>query len=221
MNYSIHLIDTTDTYFDEIQNLIAPEKLNWFNGNGYESFSKLINECVSNADTELVIILSYKARPTSEQIQEMVALLESGYAFVSKHDFRCFGLHKELLRKIGMMDERFNPSGFEDYDLIARTLKNNLAIHATLDVHCITAPSRWSLSGTDSYGGYDFWKQKWWHPNNDVKIIIQMIRDLPNTYNLGPSTGFVFKDRSQTVCYSWMFDLFTEMTYFDANGSKT
>jgi hypothetical protein len=213
MDYTIYLIDRTAEYYNVIQEGILPEKLLYFDGNGYTSFSQLVNSCIAQSPTELVIILSYKVRPTADQIRAMVDLLKRGYAFVSKQNFRCFGLHKETLRRIGMFDERFEGGGFEDYDIVARLNESKLPIHITTEVEHIEKPSTWAIDGGSVYAGYEFWIDKWWHPNHDLGIIIRVLPEQEYEYNLGYQLGTEFLDSIHNHVDSYHFIPFSLMKY--------
>lgn len=190
MNYRIYLIDTDRTYFDEIQESLMPDTLNFFDGNGYSSFSKLVNACVASCPTETVLITNYKARPTPEHVHKTLRLLNSGYAFVGLGKFKFFGLKKELFRRIGMLDERYVGGGHEDYDFIVRLIENNLALYMTEEVPINHAPSRWANSD-GKYPGYEHWCAKWehvWYPGEGLpKFLIRTMEEEKYHYDLGPS----------------------------------
>jgi len=160
-NYSLFLISNKPEEFNEIQSELAPECLNYFDGTNMPSFSKLVNTCVSSADTETVILMSHKVRPTTDHIRQTLELLDSGYAFVGLRLFRFFGFKKELFRQIGCFDERYVGGGFDDYDFIVRMIEHNLAFYTDESVPYIESPSQWEINGR--YPGYDHWCAKWQH----------------------------------------------------------
>ena len=196
-DYSCWLISNKPQVFAEIQQGLAPENLNFFDGTGVRNFSTLVNTCVVQAPTETVILMSDKVRPTQYHVQKTLELLERGYAFVGLRLFRFFGFKKELFRQIGLFDERYIGTGYEDYDLVVRMIENNLAFYTDEAVPWIDTPSQWTING--HYPGYDHWCRKWrhhWNPPNHIPVKIE--RTVPEEQyqhyidRLGPSTGCKF-----------------------------
>jgi len=95
----------------------------------YTSFSQMINESVENVESEYIIFVSPKVKVTSEDINEIIKKLCSGYSFVSIVGFRLFGTTKQLFKNVGMMDERFIGGEFEDVDFVLRLKMLNVAVH--------------------------------------------------------------------------------------------
>lgn len=142
-NYSLYLIATDRSHLDRINKSIAPEVVNFFDGTDYPSFSKLVNDCVEQAPTEIVIIMSDRVTPTADQVQKTVELIEQGYAMVGLYRFAFFGFKKELFRQIGPLDEYFAGGGCEDYDYCLRIQQAGLASYFTHDVEYQPGKSRW------------------------------------------------------------------------------
>lgn len=159
MNHTIYVISHTPERFPPIARSMAPQRVNYFDGTGYESFSKLINSCVASCPTEIVIIASHKVMPTNQDVLKMLELIEKGFAFVSLCNFRFFGFKKELFRQIGPFDERYMYGGFEDYDFTVRLIEADLAAYITTEVPCVTEPSSWG----DYKYGMTIWANKWLH----------------------------------------------------------
>lgn len=186
MDYSIFLISHQPETGPVLQRSLYPEELNFFDGRGYPSFSKLVNSVIASSTTETIIITSHKARPSSEHVHKMVNLLNSGYGFVALHRFAFFGFKKELFRRIGMFDERYVGGGFEDYDLIVRLIEANIAAFITLEAPYIPAPSSWNYMSA-----YPHWCTKWkhyWREGDNIPYKLE--RTMPEEtyeYDLGPA----------------------------------
>ena len=196
-DYSCWLISNRVELLPVIQQNLLPEKLNFFDGTGIGSFSRLVNQCVVQSPTECVIMMSHKVRPIQQDVQKTLELLERGYAFVGLRLFRFFGFRKELFRQIGCFDERFIGGGFEDYDLIVRMIEHNLAFYTEETVPWIDEPSSWTING--HYPGYDHWCKKWqhhWNPPSHIptKLERTVSEERYQHYvdKLGPSTGWKF-----------------------------
>lgn len=190
MDYSIILISNKPHKFENIAKTLLPEKVHFFNGTGYETFSKLVNDAVRSSLTETVIIMSDKVLPTQEHIQKVLELLDRGYGFVSLSRFAFFGFRKELLRQIGFFDERYLGGGWEDYDFSIRLVEHNIASYITEELAYQDGPSIW-----DRQRAHKHWVCKWtfWQfPDNRP---IKIVRNMPEPdykYDLGPSTGAKF-----------------------------
>ena len=164
INYSIHLISNKPHLFSAIEKSIAPENVNYFDGTGYPSFSKLVNACTAAANTEIVIILSDKVLPKAEHVNKVITLLEKGYGFVGLYRFAFFAFKKELFRQIGPMDERFVGGGYEDDDFYIILKEANIAMYVTEELEYEKASSSWDQSTTVNH----FIAK--WIPNHDPNI---------------------------------------------------
>lgn len=146
MSYSCYVISNKPHLFPPIQENALPEKINYFDGTGYSSFSKLVNACVAAAPTETVIIMSDKVTPSALDISKVSDLLEQGYAFVALYRLAFFGFKKQLMRQIGMFDERFIGGGYEDDDFYIRLKEANVGCYITEEVEYTKSKSSWNYS---------------------------------------------------------------------------
>jgi hypothetical protein len=199
MQYSCYMISNKPHLFANIEKSISPEKVNYFDGTGYSSFSKLVNSCTSTADTEIVIIMSDKVLPTAADVQKTVSLINQGYGLVGLYRFGFFGFKKQLMRQIGMMDERFVGGGYEDDDFYIRLQEANIAMYITEEVEYLKSSSSWNQSKT-----CQIFIDKWipnisptekLH-NNPVQ---RRLVELPTDYNLGPAIPANFLSWDYTV----------------------
>jgi len=196
MNYTCYLISNKPQFFPKIQESILPEKLNYFDGTSYPSFSKLVNSCAEQCPTEIVIILSDKVYPTSTDIQKMLSLIEKGHGLVCLYRFGFFGFKKELMRRVGMLDERFSSGGYEDDDYYIRLKESNISMYVTEEATYEKRKSSWNYSESKGH----FFKK--WTINKDSTGITNTRRNLteiPLNYNLGPSTNDKFLTWEHTV----------------------
>jgi hypothetical protein len=179
--YNIFLISNNLDALSDIECSISPEHINYFDGTGYESFSKLVNSCVASSLTETVIIASTKVRPTQSDVQKILSLLNEGYGFVGLYRFAFFGLNKELFRRIGMMDERFLHGGYEDDDFYLRLREANIAMYVTEEVKYFAGKSSWKHDV-----GRSVYSKKW------AGIGQRQFSEEIYTYNLGDDTHQTF-----------------------------
>jgi hypothetical protein len=86
----------------------------------YVSFSQMINDAIDDTDAEFMIFCNPKTHFVPEDIEFIINKLSNGYCFVSLVSFGFFGFSKELIRRIGMFDERFIGGEYEDDDFSIR-----------------------------------------------------------------------------------------------------
>lgn len=86
----------------------------------YQSFSQMINEAIDDTESEFMIFCNPKTYFTQDDVEFLLEKLSSGYCFVSSVGFGFFGFSKELIRHIGMLDERFLGGEYEDDDFAIR-----------------------------------------------------------------------------------------------------
>lgn len=196
MSYSIFLISNKPEIYAEIQESIAPEIIHYFDGTGYPSFSKLVNECVAQCKTETVIITTTKVRPTQANIQKILNLLDVGYGFVGLYLFGLFGFRKELFRKIGCLDERFIGGGHEDGDFYIRLREANIPVYLTQEATYLKAPSSWNYKLARPH------MDKKWHEGLGKKVIARAIEEEQYDYDWGPPTNesYISSDKNVIIC---------------------
>jgi hypothetical protein len=187
-----------------VMDSIRPESVKWFDGTGYSSFSKLVNACVASADTEIVIIMSDKVFPTPADVKKVVDLVNQGYGFVALYRFAFFGFKKQLMRQIGMMDERFAGGGFEDDDFYIRLHEANISMYITEEIPYLKSHSSWDRTLCESH-----FINKWIDTTNPtydptVKLSHNVIkRNLAEEnygYDLGPAVPTDFLNWDYTFC---------------------
>ena len=195
MKYSCYIISNKPHLFPPIQENAKPEKINYFDGTGYDSFSKLVNTCVSSADTEIVIVMSDKVMPTASDISKVVDLLNQGYAFVALYRLALFGFKKELMRRIGMFDERFVGGGYEDDDFYIRLKEANLGCYITEEVEYTKSKSSWNYNLARSH-----FYNKWGPDTKYGGIATRGINEETyNKYNLGSAIAVDYLQWSDSI----------------------
>ena len=174
-----------------------------FDGAGYPSFSKLINECIEFCPTDYVIICNDKSRPEKVHFDKMLSLLEQGYGFVGLYTFGFFGFHKSLVKKIGFFDERFINGEYEDCDYMRRIAFNNIAMYLSYEIPYLEIGSSWKRSGAREHY-FKKWKEA--NPPDDL-VCIKKLREEKYNYNLKIDkeiNNFLPYDKSVVVHAKWM-----------------
>ena len=85
-----------------------------------QTFSQMINETIDDTESEFMIFINPKTIICTDDIEFIVNKLCSGYCFASLFGFAFFGMTKELVRNIGMLDESFLAGEYEDNDYLIR-----------------------------------------------------------------------------------------------------
>lgn len=146
MEFTILIPSCRPELAKEVELSLSPLPVTHWDGTGYPSFSKLINDCIVHCPTEWVVICSDKVRPGPGHIDRMMALLDQGYAFVGLYSFACFAFPKELVRRIGYFDERFVGGECEDSDYMVRMREADLAYYLSKEVPYLPMASSWDNS---------------------------------------------------------------------------
>ncbi len=190
MNYTINIIVHDVKLAEPVKESLSPLPVNVFNGNGYPSFSKLCNDVIVNNPTEIIIICSYKVRPTPKDINKMISLINKGYGIVALYRFAFFGFTKEFIKRNGFFDERFISGGYEDSDMIRRTVLNNIAYYASEEIEYHKKSSTWG-SYSEAKKHFD---KKW---KESRFLSIRLMDDEQYNYDIGDSiTRIKFLDNS-------------------------
>lgn len=193
MNHSSFVISNRPHLFEPIRESISPEPVRYFDGTGYPSFSKLVNSCVAAADTETVIVMSDKVMPSSKDVTRLLTLLDRGYAMVALYRLAFFGFKKQLLRQIGMFDERFVGGGFEDDDFYIRLKEADLGVYVSHEIAYAKSTSGWNYSLAQGH-----FVNKWGDVAQTGKIQ-RILQEQSYQYNLGPPVTETFLPWDQSV----------------------
>jgi GT2 family glycosyltransferase len=179
--------------YKEVTASLVKERVDFFDGSNVPSFAYLVNKCVEHAKTETVILMSDKMRPCDADIQKTVNLLTEGYAFVGLYRFGFFGFKKELFRKIGPLDERYQGGGYEDDDYYIRLKEADLAMYLSHEVNYIKGNSSWASDACRQH-----FLNKWGDVKNTGKAL-RKIQEPVLDYNYGNSvsTKFLSWDHTQ------------------------
>jgi hypothetical protein len=178
-----------------------------YSGIPANSFSKLINECILKADSEIIIIIcNDKIRAIERDIVEMVDLILFGYGIVALDRFNFFGFKKEVIRRIGFFDERYVGGGFEDWDMIRRLKESNIAYYEISGkIKCLNLPTTWQYGDNINFcPAAIHLKNKWGNnvPPKEGKIERFVDEEFYN-YDIGPSIKTNFLPWVDSVLCSW------------------
>jgi len=134
----------------------------------YVSFSQMINDAIDDTESEFMIFCNPKTHFTTQDIEFIINKLSNGYCFASVVSFGFFGFSKELIRHIGMLDERFIGGEWEDNDFAIRL--NYFGKASWWDYNYDSYENNWSKSGNLKHITASIFEQKY-NVNGD-KILI-------------------------------------------------
>ena len=146
-------------------------------GTGYPSFSKLINDSILATDTEVVIICSDRCKPTHEQVERTLNLLDEGFGFVGLWRFAFFGFRKQLIQRVGFLDENYVGGGYEDTGFVLRLKEADIAYYEKEEIDYRASGSRWAIRENHGYHN-----KKWFVDEHCVK---RLSSESMHNYDLG------------------------------------
>jgi len=163
----------------------------------YYTWSQIANECISESPNEYIIFINPKVDPLISDIDHMIDKLISGYCFVSVIGTGYCGSTIELFRNIGLFDERYLGSEYEDDDFSLRLKMFDKAIIWGYDFN--RYPEKESPLSPNRGCSISFFDKKW-----------EMISD--NVYNLDMDLyasqkklhGHILKSNKRDIAESWM-----------------
>jgi hypothetical protein len=94
----------------------------------YQSYSQLANEAIDDSECEFMIFINPKSIVSSDDLNILANLLESGYCMAGLFGFAFCGFSKQLIREIGMFDEGFLAGEYEDVDMLLRIRMHDKAV---------------------------------------------------------------------------------------------
>jgi hypothetical protein len=165
-----------------------------FEGAGYPSFSKLINDCIVSSNCEKIIICNDKARPSNWIIDKTLTMLDKDWGVVAPYRFGFFGFKKDLIRKIGFFDESYIGGGYEDNDIILRLKEADVSYYESEEIEYIYLPTSWNYEKLGLARNY--YETKWKLEGNTYT------RRLPEQdygYDIGPFNNTVFSSFEKSV----------------------
>ena len=208
--YNIWIPSNRPELAKETKKCFLPYEVNIYDGFGYKSFSKLINHCIINSVNETVIIISDKVRGNSKDIDKMLKLLDEGYGMVCLYLFAFFGFKKDLIRKVGWLDERFIGGGWEDADYVRRMKESNIGFYYEKEIPILKMKTSWDYC--DSSGNsIDLnsparlhYLNKW----NEGVSITRNIKEEIYLYDIGDYQKSIFLDFSKTIYHKEFIKFF-------------
>jgi hypothetical protein len=169
-----------------------------FDGTGYPSFSKLINDCIVSSNYEKIIICNDKARPTVSAVGKILSMLDEGWGIVALYRFGFFGFKKDLVRKIGFFDERYIGGGYEDMDIVLRLKEADISHYEKEEIDYVYIPTSWNYVISNLAANHYY--TKWSVEGNTCT------RRLPEEdcgYDIGPFNNSDFTQFEKSVLIHW------------------
>lgn len=203
LNYEIIVPSHDQSLAQKVKDCLNGFPVKIFDGRGYPSYAKLINDCILSTKKEIVIIANHKLRPTALHIYKMLELIHKGYGLVCMRNFYFYGFKKDLIRKVGFFDERFLGGGCEDADLIRRLIENKIGWYDSVETPLVIMPTSW-----DQTKAYEHMNKKW----KDGKLE-RLLPDEKYDYDLGPYQGSKFLGLESTILSKTNEDYFNNINF--------
>lgn len=199
ITFDIKCISNRPKEFYEFASSLSPYNAELFHGDGYPSFSKLVNDCICSIKTDYFIIANDKARPRPEDVELLISKLLSGYAFVGLYCFGFWGSHKDVFKRIGFLDEKnFIGGACEDSDFLMRLTEANLSYYYNKCISYKYMTSSWIGKGGDN--NKEIFYKKW---GGDFENPKRLSNFEEIYYNIGEDSGKKFLDKTYTHNLSW------------------
>lgn len=155
--FTIYVASRRPNLVAELQVLVPEAEHVFFDEHNSRCFSHIVNTLIARCPTEYMIFLSDKCRPLPGQLEKIKELMLTGdYGMVSLHRFGAFCLDKDLVRQIGVFDERYVRGGFEDDDYAIRIREGDVAIYISEEIPLLQLPSSFNYEVP-----YIHFKEKW------------------------------------------------------------
>jgi GT2 family glycosyltransferase len=97
--------------------------------NNASSFSNIVNNCLKDCETEIMIFCSHRVKPTQDDLNRLLCKINQGYGYVGLYRFAFLGINKEIINKVGYLDEAFEKGGYEDDDFRIRLNYHNIGFY--------------------------------------------------------------------------------------------
>lgn len=190
-----------DIFIPSIRPLLAEEankcldnKGIMIDGSNIPNYSWMINQCILKSKTNIVIICHDRARPQPHHVDKIINLIESGFGFVGLYCFGFYGIHKDVVRRIGPLDERYVFAGYEDCDYLRRVIEADIAYYESREVYYIQGMT--TFNTTHIIEAQKHFKNKWYEDDN---YCIRLMKEEIYNYKFGIDTGKVFKSGSESI----------------------
>jgi len=178
----------------------------------YTSFSQMVNDAIDDTDSEFMIFCNPKTNFISDDVEIIIDKLSNGYCFASVVNFGFFGFSKELIRRIGMMDENFIDGEYEDFDFIIRLNHFGKAIYWAHDENKYEADK--SKYTNMRHVSYAFFHEKYHFFNGKSYIDKNMFKHKNISKRHSKTRSLIFNswlDKEETICNNFRdFCDFTE-----------
>lgn len=157
----------------------------------YTSYSEMLNSAINDSTTNVIVLVNDKVLPSPGELTRMISLLDLGFGYVGLYSIGFCAITKDLIKKIGWLDERFLGGGYEDDDFLLRLRLNNIAIYDSHEsnYNYMSKPSKQSVSVPLSRSEPHF-LEKWKLSQNIIEKVLKE-EDYSHKYRLD---GFENRD---------------------------
>lgn len=196
ITYKINIGVQEEYMAKEVADSLSPLKSFVYVCQNYPSFSKMMNDIITQNKADIFIFCSHRVRPKQSDIFKMLDLINQGYGFVTLYRLACFGCKMELFRRIGFFDERYLRGGWEDNDFYIRLKEADISYIESEEIEYHASPSTWTQPTPRPFASEVFHAAKWSFIGN--KIIRNKLNETYD-YDIGQSDQTItFKPWSES-----------------------
>lgn len=168
-----------------------------FNGDDIKSYAWMINQCLSQCkDEDVAVICSDRCRPEQEDLDKLLSLINQGYGVVGLYRFGFYGIHMDVVRRIGPLDERYILGTYEDADYLRRVKEANIAYYESEEVTYCYFPSFFDTHNT--LKAIEHFKNKWNH-DTETETCTRLLLEENYNYDFGNDSGKIFLPWSESI----------------------
>jgi len=199
MDYTVLIPSHRPHLVEKVKSAIYPIIPVHVDGTNAKCFSWLVNKCIQECPTEIVIICADKAYPSPSQIDLMLQRIKNGFGLVAMYRFAFFGFKKELIRRIGFFDERYIKGCWEDNDMALRLREANIAYYESQEVPYQSMPCSWQTWDEAERHYHRKWKCI---QHNGYREFKRLLPEEKYNYYIGDSinTNFLSWEHSYIGC---------------------
>lgn len=166
----------------------------FIDGSNMKCYSRLINQAIQESNAEKVIICNDRARPTPEHLVRISNYLDAGYGLAGLYYFGLYGIKKDLIRKIGFLDERYIKGMYEDGDFVRRCNEADVAVVFVEQANYVTLGTTFITANT--YLAKEHFENKWKH---EGEYCYRFMPEEDYGYDIGPLRGDKFLPWSESI----------------------
>lgn len=199
------------------EDYVVNDRVKYIKNNAGRNFPKILNQLIDNIDTEYIIYVNWRLRPSKENHLLAFEKLNEGYGLIDLNSPLLYtAFSKHLITKIGMFDERYVGGHCVDWDMVYNLKFYNIA-HYNVNVcaydHSLATPNNptyttWFANDPVNINNYKEFHKKWQKETDKVlKNLSEVNINAKQKYkNVYEERKYLPSTESET-CYDWVQEI--------------